>query len=144
MKKLFFACLFTLPFLAKAQFTIVNNSTTTLLELRKGQWPVELQQVIKETDTSYALQFRDQQYPTTEITATLVFRNRQQVKYFQQALSALKKLSNGSTAEFKNFSLKRNDVKKGEVAYTLILDKGETAAFVQSDVDKLIAAILPL
>jgi hypothetical protein len=144
MKKLLFLSLFIIPFVTKAQFTIVNNSTTTLVELRTGEWPVELQKIIKQTDTSFALQFRDQQYPTAEITTTLVFRDLKQVRYLQQALSALKKSANGTETDFKDFSIKRNDVKKGDVRYTLICSKGETVAFVQMDADKLIAAIAAL
>lgn len=144
MKKLLFLSLFILPFFAKAQFTIINNSTTTLLELRTGEWPVELQKIIKEKDTSFALQFRDQQYPTAEIMSTLVFPTLKQVKYLQQALAALKKGSNGDIAQFKDFSVKRTDVKKGDIRYTLISSKGETVAFQQPDADKLIAAIAPL
>ena len=62
MKKLL-VLLLIIPFFSKAQFTIVNNSTTSLVELRSGTWPLSLQRIIKETDTIYALQFRDQDTP---------------------------------------------------------------------------------
>src|SRR6202161_3328341 len=99
MKKIIIFSLFISPFISKAQFTITNSSTTSLLEVREGTWPVELQRIIKETDTCYVLEFRDQQYTTVVNMSTLRFGNLQQLKYFQQALVALKK---GGTGEMAN------------------------------------------
>jgi hypothetical protein len=142
MKKLIFLSLF-IPFAAKAQFTIVNNSTMDLVELREGGvWPAKLQRVIKETDTSYVLQFRDQQYTSEQVMASLQFPNIQQVKYFQKALAALKNGSNGATAKFKDYTIKRVDVNKEGTQYILIcVAAGETTSFKQIEADKMIAAI---
>src|SRR5450755_3950084 len=98
MKKiLFIALLLPFAFAAKAQFTIVNTSTLNLVELRQGgTWPINLQRVIKESDTSFALQFRDQQYTNEVIMTALRFSDMQQLKYFQKALAVLK---NGSTGD---------------------------------------------
>jgi len=143
MKKLIILALFV-PFFAKAQFTITNSSTTSLLEVREGTWPLELQRIIKETDTCYVLEFRDQQYTTVVNMSTLRFGNLQQLKYFQQALSTLKKGGTGEMANFKGYTLKRVDVKKDGVWYTLSCGDGELTNFVQSDADKMIATIKTL
>jgi hypothetical protein len=144
MKKLIFISLF-IPFAAKAQFTIVNTSTLDLVELRqRGTWPINLQRIIKESDTSYMLQFRDQQYSSDVIMANLRFRNMQQMKYFQKALAALKNGSNGDIAKFKDYTVKRVDVYKEGIQYILICNEGATTNFKQPDADKMITAITHL
>jgi hypothetical protein len=148
MKKLVFLSLF-FPFIAKAQFTITNSSTTSLLELRTGTWPLDLQKIIKERDTCYVLEFRDQQYTNVVNMSTLRFGDLTQVKYFQKALSTLKNGSTGEVANFKGYTLKRVDVKKDPVTgamgsgvwYTLICSEGELTNFQQTDADKMIATI---
>jgi hypothetical protein len=129
------------PFFAKAQFTIVNTSTTSLIELRSGTWPVELQRCIKESDTCYILSFRDQQYPKDVNMSILRFGNMQQLKYFQKGLSALKSGSNGDVAKFKEYTIKRMDAKKDGVWYLLTSSDGEITNFQQNEADKLISAI---
>ncbi len=143
MKTLIFLSLF-MPFFAKAQFTIVNTSTVNLVELRTGTWPLNLQRIIKESDTSYALMFRDQQFTNGVNLTTLTFRNLQQVKYFQKALSALKTGSTGDIARFKEYTIKRADVRKDGVWYMLTCENGEITDFKQPEADKLIAAIINL
>jgi hypothetical protein len=143
MKKLLVLLLF-IPFMGKAQFTIVNSSTTDLVELRTGTWPLELQRVIKESDTCYVLQFRDQQYTSSVNMATLRFGDLKQLKYFQKGLSALKTGSTGDIARFKDYTLKRQDVKKDGVWYILTCNDGTLTNFQQPEADKMIAAILPL
>lgn len=143
MKKLILLSLL-IPVLAKAQFTIVNTSSVNLVELRAATWPLNLQRVIKESDTTYALVFRDQQYINEVNMSTLRFRNLQQLKYFQKALSALKNGFTGDIAKFKDYSVKRADVKKQGVWYILTCEDGELTNFQQPEADKLIAAIIPL
>ncbi len=128
MKKLIFLSLF-IPFFAKAQFTISNSSTTSLLEIREGTWPLDLQRVIKETDTCYVLEFRDQQYTNVVNMSTLRFGDMKQLKYFQKALSALKTGNTGDIAKFKDYTLKRVDVKKDGIWYTLMCGDGELINF---------------
>ena len=70
------------PFCVKAQFTITNTSTVSLAEVRTGTWPLDLQRIIKESDTSYVLTFRDQQYPNEVNMSTLKFGNLGQLRYF--------------------------------------------------------------
>ena len=118
MKKLIILSLFAMPFFVKAQFTISNSSTTSLLELREGTFPLELQRVIKETDTCYVLEFRDQQYTSSVNMTTLRFGNLQQLRYFMQALAVLKKGNTGDIAKFKDYTVKRVDVKKDGIWYT--------------------------
>jgi len=71
MKKLL-VLFFFLPFISRAQFTLTNSSTTSLVEVRTGTWPVDLQRIIKNTDTCYALQFRDQQVTSDVNMATWI------------------------------------------------------------------------
>jgi len=144
MKKLIFLSFFAMPFFVKAQFTITNSSTTSLLELREGTWPLELQRIIKETDTCYVLEFRDQQYNSVVNMSMLRFGNMQQLRYFQQGLSALKKGGTGDIANFKGYTVKRVDVKGTGVWYTLSFGEGELTNFQQSDADKMIATIKAL
>jgi hypothetical protein len=142
MKKLIILSLFAMPFFVKAQFTITNSSTTSLLELRQGgTFPLELQRVIKETDTCYELEFRDQQYTSVVNMSTLKFGNLQQLRYFMQALAVLKKGNTGDIAKFKDYTVKRVDVKKDGIWYTLICGEGEVTNFQQSEADKMVAII---
>jgi hypothetical protein len=143
MKKLILLSLF-IPVLAKAQFTIVNTSSVNLVELRAATWPLNLQRVIKESDTTFALVFRDQQFINEVNMSTLRFRNLQQLKYFQKALSALKNGFTGDIAKFKDYTIKRADVKREGVWYILTCEDGELTNFQQPEADKLIAAIIPL
>ena len=137
MKKMLILSLFILPFISKAQFTITNSSTTSLLQVRDGTWPMELQRIIKETDTCYVLEFRDQEYSNVVNMSTLRFGNMQQVKYFMQGLAALRKGNTGDIAKFKDYTVKRIDVKGTGVWYTLSCGEGELTNFQQSDARKL-------
>jgi|GEM_PF-331591 len=114
MKKLVLLALIAPFFVQKseAQFTLTNSSTVSLVELRPATdtWPLDLQRIIKQTDTSYALLFRDQQFTNATVMSTLKFKDKAQLKYFQQALSSLSSLGTGTTANFKGFSIKRADV----------------------------------
>jgi hypothetical protein len=144
MKKMLILSLFILPFISKAQFTITNSSTTSLLQVRDGTWPMELQRIIKETETCYVLEFRDQEYSNVVNMSTLRFGNMQQVKYFMQGLAALRKGNTGDIAKFKDYTVKRIDVKGTGVWYTLSCGEGELTNFQQSDADKMITAIKTL
>jgi|SRR6516162_4247609 hypothetical protein len=144
MKKLIVLALF-LPIISKAQFTIVNTSTINLVELRSGgQWPINLQRVIKESDTSYVLQFRDQQFTNDVIMTTLRFANMEQLKYFQKALTALKGGSTGDVAKFKDYTIKRLDIKREGITYIINCGAGTSTNFQQPECDKLIAGIVNL
>ncbi|HEY4335448.1 MAG TPA: hypothetical protein VGM89_06110 [Puia sp.] len=140
MKKFIFI-LFLLPVMAKAQFTIVNTSTTSLVELRNGSWPLTLERVIKESDTCYVLDFRDQQTTTDVNMSTLRFGDLKQLKYFQKGLAALKNGSSGDIAKFKEYTVKRMDVKKQGAMYVLTCNDGALTNFQQPEADKMIAAI---
>jgi hypothetical protein len=144
MKKMLILSLVILPFISKAQFTITNSSTTSLLQVREGTWPMELQRIIKETDTCYVLEFRDQEYSNVVNMSTLRFGNMQQVKYFMLGLAALKKGNTGDIAKFKDYTVKRIDVKGTGIWYTLSCGEGELTNFQQSDADKMITAIRTL
>lgn len=144
MKKIIILSLIIVPFISKAQFTITNSSTTSLLQVRDGTWPMELQRIIKDIDTCYVLEFRDQQYSNVVNMSTLRFGNMLQVRYFMQGLSALKKGNTGDIAKYKDYSIKRIDVKGTGVWYTLSCGEGELTNFQQSDADRMITAIKTL
>ncbi len=160
MKKLVLLAVL-LPFLtkSKAQFTLTNSSTTSICELRASSatWPLDLQRVIKQRDTFYVLSFRDQQYANVVSMSTLKFKDKGQLKYFQQALSSLAQLESGTIANFKDYTIKRADVKKDiiqvakkdaakkeEIWYLLTCEDGTVTNFQQSEANKMIAAIQPL
>jgi hypothetical protein len=162
MKKLVLLAVL-IPFLTKtkAQFTLTNSSTTSICELRASNnaWPLDLQRVIKQRDTFYVLSFRDQQYGNVVSMSTLKFKDKGQLKYFQQALSSLAQLESGTIANFKDYTIKRADVKKDkiegipakkdatkkdEIWYLLTCEDGTVTNFQQSEANKMIAAIQPL
>lgn len=149
MKKLIYLFIF-LPSLAKAQFVLVNNSTTSLIEPRTGNWPLDLQRVIRESDTSYVLAFRDQTENSSVNMSTLSFGNLEQVRYFGKGLAALRSGSTGEIAKYKEYTIKRMDVKnlekkdRGTIWYILQCADGTTTNFQQEDADKMIAAIKQL
>jgi hypothetical protein len=143
MKKLIVIFLI-IPFISKAQFTITNTSTTSLVEIRTGTWPLNLNRIIKESDTCYVLEFRDQGYANEVVMTTLRFANMDQLKYFQKGLSALRTGNTGDIAKYKEYSLKRVDVKREGITYILNCGAGSTTNFQQPDADKFIAAVQKL
>jgi hypothetical protein len=143
MKKLLVLSFF-MPFLAKAQFTLTNTSTVDLVEVRAGTWPVDLQRVIKESDTCYLLSFRDQQYTNDVNMSTLKFGNLTQLRYFMKGLVALKNGGTGDEAKFKDYTLKRQDKKKEGIWYILTCSEGDLTNFQQPEADKIVAAIKAL
>lgn len=147
MKKLLSSLLLLslfVPFFAKAQFVIVNTSTTSIVEPRTGTWPLDLQRVIKESDTCYILEFRDQQFSSSVNMSMLRFGDLGQLRYFQKGLIALKGGTNGDIARFKEYTIKRSDVKKEGVWYILTCNDGSLTNFQQIEADKMIAAIKTL
>ena len=143
MKKLILLSLF-FPFAAKAQFKIVNNATIDLVELREGDWPITLQRVTKDADTSYVLLFRNQMITDGVVMTTFRFKDMEQLKYLQQGLTALKNGSNGDMAKYKDYSIKRVDVKKEGIWYVFNYNEQSVTNFQQPEADKLISAIIKL
>ncbi len=143
MKKLMLISLF-IPFAATAQFKIVNTATINLVELRQGTWPITLQRVTKESDTSYVLLFRNQRVTDDVIMATFRFRDMEQLKYLQQGLTALKNGSNGDMAKYKDYTIKRVDVRKEGIWYVLNCNDEAVTNFQQPEADRLIATIIKL
>lgn len=108
MKRLILSAAF-LPFAGMAGFHSSHFSSTNLVEVRSGEWPINLERDIDARDTSYALLFRDQQVMNGVVMDTLSFPNLKQLQYFGKALTALKAGSNGDIAKFKEYSIKRAD-----------------------------------
>ncbi|HEY4209108.1 MAG TPA: hypothetical protein VGM31_19925 [Puia sp.] len=147
MKKLIFLLLF-LPMIltkAEAQFTITNTSTITLADVRTGDWPLQLQRIVKKNDTMYLLSFRDKQYPNNHSMSTVKFASLSQLRYLQKGLSYLLTADDGTEATYKEFSIKRTDdksKKKPVPKFTLIcLEDGDVTDIQPVEADALIKAI---
>jgi len=76
--------------------------------------------------------------------STIRFRDLEQLKYFQKGLSTLKKGSTGDIAKYKDYSVKRVDLKRDGIWYLLTSGEGPLTNFEQSEADKMIAAIINL
>jgi hypothetical protein len=139
MKRLILSALF-LPFAGKPGLNPVHSNSTNLVEIRSGDWPMNLERTIEKSDTSYSLLFRDQQVVTGVVMDTLPFPDLVQLKYFEEALSTLKTGNNGDIAKFKDYSIKRAEVKREPVWYILRIKWGLTN-FQQPESDIMIRTI---
>ena len=135
MKKLILCVLF-LPFAGKTGFYPGSN----VVEIRSGEWPMNLEKEAERSGTSYSLIFRDQEVMTTVSMDTLPFPNLEQLKYFGTALSTLKAGNNGDIARFKDYSIKRADKKFESTQYILRIKWGITD-FKQPEADIMINTI---
>ncbi|HVM89193.1 MAG TPA: hypothetical protein VMT76_13470 [Puia sp.] len=142
MKKLILSLLL-LPFAGKAGVKPFHSSSSLLVEARSGEWPISLEQTVEKSHISYFLEFRDEQVLTSVVLDTLPFEDLSQLKYFQQALTVLKKGDNGDVAKFKDYSIKRSDTKDKKKNYLLRYQWGLTN-FCQPEADTLIAIIKKL
>ena len=78
-----------------------------------------------------------------EVMDTLPIANLQQLRFLDQALTSLKKASNGEIATFKDYSIKRTDKKFDGTSYLLRYQEGATE-FRQPEADILSATIRKL
>ncbi|HTS43145.1 MAG TPA: hypothetical protein VMH01_02035 [Puia sp.] len=142
MKKLILLLL-SIPFVCFTGFKRVAHysTNTNLVQVRGGDWPINLE---KDTEkpgaVSYSLIFRDQSIMNAVVLDTLPFTDLGQLKYFEQALSALKKGNNGDIAKFKDYSIKRAEKKFEGVWYILRYQWGLTD-FQQPEADIMINTI---
>jgi hypothetical protein len=134
MKKLIL-CTLLLPI---AAYTGKRSSleTTNLVEVRSGAWPINLERDIEYRDTVYSLIFRNQQVLNGVALDTLEFNGLPQLRYFEQALTALQGGTNGDIAKFKNYSIKRED-RKFEGRFYLLSLKWSSTEFRQPEADLL-------
>jgi hypothetical protein len=122
---------------------VINNmhiTSTVLVEVRSGTWPISLEKTTDIPHVSYFLQFRDQKVMSGVLLDTLPFADLSQLKYFEKALSTLKAGSNGDIAKFKDYTLKRSESKKEGKWYILRYQWGLTN-FQQREADTLISTI---
>src|SRR4249919_3485939 len=70
-----------------------------LMQVRVGTWPINMQRFIYYTDTCFAIQFRDQHAMNAVIYKTMGLETKEQLKYFREGLTTLKKGHNGDIAE---------------------------------------------
>jgi hypothetical protein len=110
------------------------SSSTPLVEVRSGTWPINMERDIEYRDTSYSLIFRNQEMMTDVVLDTLAFGNLTQLRYFEKALTALKSGGNGDIAKFKDYSIKRTDSKLQPTSYLLRL-KWSSTQFLQPEAD---------
>ena len=143
MKK-FILVVLVIPFAGFTAFKLIYPSTTNLLEVRPDPWPINLQRTIDRRDTSYALEFRDQQVLSGVLLDTLPFANLQQLRYLEQGLSALKKGHNGDIATYEDYSIKRTEVIKKDSVWYILRGAGGLTNYQQSEADKLISFIRSL
>ncbi|HTQ29051.1 MAG TPA: hypothetical protein VMI35_13025 [Puia sp.] len=116
------------------------SSSTTLVEVRTGAWPILLERSIERFDTTFSLQFRDESVVNEVVMDTLPFTDIHQLRYFEKALSTLKTANNGDIAKFKEYSIKRADKKYDGVWYILRYQWGMTD-FRQTEADIMISTI---
>jgi hypothetical protein len=117
-----------------------DPSPTSLAEVRTGEWPITLERMIERRDTSYFLEYRNEEVLDGIAMDTLPFPNLTQLKYLGKALSALKTGSNGDIAKFSNYSVKRADKKPEGVFFILRFQWGSTE-FRQPEADIMINTI---
>jgi len=139
MKRLILSVLL-LPFAGHAGFNGVNSSSETLVEVRSGAWPINLERNTERSGTSYSLIFRDQQVMNAQVLDTLEFANLEQLKYLEKALTVLKAGHNGDIAKFKDYTIKRADKKYDGVWY-ILQPKYGTTDFQQPEADILTKTI---
>jgi hypothetical protein len=124
-----------LPFSAITGFKRnADPVTKNLAEVRSGLWPINLERDVEGRDTSYALIFRNQEVIQGSVLDTLPFPNLGQLRYFGQALDYLKDRKNGETAQFKDYTIKREEKKFQTVSYLLSL-KYSSTEFQQMEAD---------
>lgn len=142
MKRLILSALL-LPMAGKAGLNSTHSGSTNLAEVRAGDYPINLERNIDRRDTSYSLLFRDEQIPGSVVMDTLNFQNLEQLRYFEKALTVLKKGNNGDIAKFKDYTLKRADKKYEGVWYMLRFDWG-LSNFRQPEADIMTKTIRSL
>ncbi len=139
MKRIFL-CLLLLPFAGPAGSNHGEPDYAPLVEVRSGAWPMTLERAIDYRDTSYALEFRDQEVQIGVAMDTLPFPDLQQLRYIQKALSYLKTANNGDIAKFKDYSIKRAD-KPFDGAWYILRVKWGSIDFKQPEADIMIKTI---
>ena len=108
-----------------------------LMQVRLGTWPINMQRFIYYTDTCFAIQFRDQHEMNAVIYKTMGLETREQLKYFREGLTTLKKGHNGDIAEFSDYSIKKVGLKKEDSWYILSYD-GAVTNFQEAQANRLI------
>jgi hypothetical protein len=121
-------------------FKNMSYPTVDLMTVRLEPWPINLQRVIYYTDTCYAFQFRDQSTMSSVAIKTMDLETLEQLKYFEDGLTTLKKGSNGDIAEFRNYSIKKVGTKKENSWYILSYDHAVTN-FQEPQVNRMIYII---
>jgi len=108
-----------------------------LMQVRVGTWPINMQRFIYYTDTCFAIQFRDQHAMNAVIYKTMGLETKEQLKYFREGLTTLKKGHNGDIAEYSDYSIKKVGMKKEDSWYILSFDGGITN-FQEAQANRLI------
>jgi hypothetical protein len=111
------------------------QSASNSIEVRGGEWPINLERDTDRSGVSFSLIFRDQQVIQVEVLDTLVFADAEQLRYFGKGLTALKAGSNGDIAKFKDYSIKRADKKDGGGVWYILKCEDGITSFQQPEAD---------
>jgi hypothetical protein len=138
LRQFFAANLLFLPFagkpgLDKHPLQAARLPGETIVEVRSGAWPINLERNADGVGT-YSLIYRNQEVMSAVSLDTLTFSNLEQLKYFGKGLAALKSGNNGDIARFKDYSLSRADKKFEGIWYLLRYQFGSTS-FQQPEAD---------
>ena len=132
MKRLIFPLLL-LPIALMAFVSRIHHSFDTIVEVRSGEWPINLERYPDKAGMVYGLIFRDEQVLNGNVLDTLSFPNLEQLRYFEKGLTALKSGNNGDVARFSNYSVSRAD--KKPVIWYVLKDKYGVTSFQQGEAD---------
>jgi hypothetical protein len=121
-------------------FNKTSYPEVDLLQVRLAPWQINMQRIIYFTDTCYALQFRDQSKMNSVNIKTMDLETLEQLKYFRDGLTTLKKGNTGDVAVFRNYSLKKVGTKKDNAWYILSYDDAVTN-FQEAQANRIIYII---
>lgn len=129
-----------LPLAGLLGFRAANFHFSDTFEVRTGEWPIFLERFQDRKGVHYSLQYRDQGSLRGVVMDTIELADHQQLKYLDEALTALKKGHNGDVATFDTYSVGRAD-KKGQGVWYVLRDKYGLTDFQQPEADAISKAV---
>ena len=106
------------------------------VDIRTGDWPIQMQRVYDRPGVTYTLQFRDQGSVRAVVMDTVLFSEQKQLRFLAEALVTLKKGRTGDVAEFDTYSIGRAD-KLGQGTWYVLRDKYGSTDFQQREADMI-------
>jgi hypothetical protein len=123
------------PVVKKAYYPTVDCMT-----VRLAPWLINMQRLVYDIDTCYAIQFRDQSIMNAVSLKTMNLETMEQLKYFKEGLLTLKKGQHGDIAVYRNYSIKRVGTRKENTWYILSYD-GAVTNFQEAQANRMIFII---